>query len=64
MTVKIEPEKCPFCKAFGHEVFTDVFIIPESIRYYVGCWNCKARGPVALTNEEAVTLWNKWGEEA
>ncbi len=57
----IEPKNCPFCKAVGHEVFPDTVMpdVPDGVRYHVGCWNCGARGPAALSESEAVKKWNR-----
>lgn len=54
---KKEILSCPFCL---HE---DCYIMTEEgefvVRYYVDCFFCDARGPVAPTEEEAIKQWNK-----
>ncbi len=57
MSEKIEPKACPFCKAVGHNTFTNG-LCDEGIRYFVNCWNCGAQGADALSEREAIEKWN------
>lgn len=52
--VHVEP--CPFCK--GEEF---VLKKTETAKHFVSCASCRADGPLALTEEKAVDLWNRRG---
>jgi len=50
-------ELCPFC---GDD---DPLVQADSsggrVDYYVECGSCRAQGPVASSDEEAIRLWNR-----
>ena len=50
--------KCHFCNSKKLEV------IQVFNNKFVHCRRCYARGPVAMTDESAVTLWLKGGQNA
>ncbi|HEI9941351.1 TPA: hypothetical protein SLO04_001897 [Proteus mirabilis] len=50
--------KCHFCESEKLEIM-QVFH-----NTFVRCRRCGARGPVAITDESAVTLWLKGGQDA
>lgn len=72
MTTKIEIcKECPFCgygtpgkdEPLTLDFWTAFVLVSDTDQlvrfFYVTCPECKAQGPEARTEEEAVTLWNK-----
>ncbi len=49
-------EGCPFCHQVEPSTCTT---IEPPMRYYMECWECDARGPIAKTPAEAAELWNR-----
>lgn len=50
--------RCPFCESHDMGVMFKFGDLCSPMKHFVFCWNCKARGPEAPTENEAVKLWN------
>lgn len=59
MTDKIKLKPCPFCGATNPIRFTCSTLDSDETRYGFYCWNCKTKGPQALSEELAAEAWNK-----
>lgn len=51
-----ELRPCPFCKKKHWEFCDEGW---NTVRISVLCLNCGARGPQAMSEEEAIRLWNE-----
>lgn len=57
---------CPWCHVAPAEGAHEIVDVAETDRdgYAVGCENCGAIGPVAITKDRAVELWNSSAPES
>ncbi len=49
---------CPFCESHDMGVMCQFGDLCSPMKHFVFCWQCRARGPEAATENEAVKLWN------
>lgn len=50
--------KCPFCESHNMGIMSQLNDLRPPVTYFVFCWKCRARGPEAQTENEAIKLWN------
>ena len=55
---QVNKDNCPFCGS--DNTFVDFEIFQFGVEwYYVGCVDCQARGPMELTEQRAIKVWNE-----
>lgn len=53
-----KPGNCPFCGSQDVEETFQIGNLACPVKFFVFCWHCHARGPEALSSEEAILRWN------